>query len=941
MYRGLNLTTGATVAVKRVALSGIPKEELEGIEMEIMLLRNLDHVNIVRYVDAIRTDDHLNIVLEYVENGSLSHLLGKLLRTGRQIEEQLVAVYAAQILEGLHYLHEQGVIHRDIKGANILTTKDGTVKLADFGVATKLNESRKSDSVVGTPYWMAPEIIEMTGQQSSACDIWSVGCTVVELLTGKPPYFELQQMPALFRIVQDEHPPLPDNISPALEDFLMQCFQKDPLRRINAIGLLKHQWLRQAQISRAEEIKLHTQAEVQRKKSVHAGQLAPVLNDPSVARLRAPSRKLSTLPIDELDEEDDPFAHMDDEDEDVAFDPHAPLNTNIINKPLSQRIGSRESIIQTNPSGPQNLIGNAKIKDAWVEDGSDSELDLEDDDLNLAVIARKKNEVWDDRADAGPGGDDGEDVFADLEFDPPDPKADLDAKITKVFMRVIANLNPREEEATILNACKKLTEMISTHPEQIRTLMANHGVIPIMEMLEVANHNVLHSVLSIVNQVIGQDSKFQQSMSLVGLIPAIVRFSSTSFPISIRLEAANFVRHFCYASDFTRKMFIACGGLPILVGFMMEPYASNRTLVFNAIDCTRHVFDISTNPKNDFCRLFCKYGLLAPLARTLKDINADKESPDAVEYTKKVCVIIHLFSQGDSKVKQYFAKPAVMRVLLQILPDLPHEPLTLILKSIRNITMDSSTLDLLENAGAIPALAPHLSSSHHDIQIQVLMSMYYLSTIKASRQEQAARCGVIPHLQRFILKNHPLKQFALPIMFQLAKTSDDTRLELKKYNGVSFFLDLLEESYWRTHALESLALWLSEDPCRVEFFLTSSVNINKIIRVVTATKKKLQFEKILVPLEKILQQSQSVNKALGRRSVFIRELTKRLQLHADSNVIRINLLKILTLIYDHHDHPEKFISQHNLVPVLENLSQDKNAVMVAPLARSLLQQIRN
>lgn len=120
---------------------------------------------------------------------------------------------------------------------------------------------------------MAPEIIEMTGQQSSACDIWSVGCTVVELITGKPPYFDLQQMPALFRIVQDEHPPLPDNISPvrararahcalghgrerwqALEDFLMQCFQKDPLRRIDAVGLSKHAWLRTAQDHRNKEM---------------------------------------------------------------------------------------------------------------------------------------------------------------------------------------------------------------------------------------------------------------------------------------------------------------------------------------------------------------------------------------------------------------------------------------------------------------------------------------------------------------------------------------------------------------------------------------------------------------------------------------------------------------------------------------------------------------
>lgn len=119
-----------------------------------------------------------------------------------------------QVLQGLHYLHDQGVIHRDIKGANILTTKDGTVKLADFGVSTSTLASGqdKEAQVVGTPYWMAPEIIQLSGA-SSASDIWSVGCTVIELLQGKPPYHNLAAMPALFAIVNDDHPPLPEGIS--------------------------------------------------------------------------------------------------------------------------------------------------------------------------------------------------------------------------------------------------------------------------------------------------------------------------------------------------------------------------------------------------------------------------------------------------------------------------------------------------------------------------------------------------------------------------------------------------------------------------------------------------------------------------------------------------------------------------------------------------------
>jgi serine/threonine protein kinase len=128
--------------------------------------------------------------------------------------ENLVGVYMTQILQGLLYLHDQGVIHRDIKGANILTTKDGKVKLADFGVSTStLATGDKEAQVVGTPYWMAPEVIQLSGA-TTASDIWSLGCTVIELLEGKPPYHKLAPMPALFAIVNDDHPPLPEGVSP-------------------------------------------------------------------------------------------------------------------------------------------------------------------------------------------------------------------------------------------------------------------------------------------------------------------------------------------------------------------------------------------------------------------------------------------------------------------------------------------------------------------------------------------------------------------------------------------------------------------------------------------------------------------------------------------------------------------------------------------------------
>jgi serine/threonine protein kinase len=238
VYRALNWSTGETVAIKQIGLANLQRNELNAIMQEIDLLKNLEHPNIVKYHNYVKSADSLYIILEYCENGSLHSIC----KNFGKFPENLVSLYTAQVLQGLLFLHEQGVIHRDIKGANILTTKEGLVKLADFGVATK-QQNLSDGSVVGTPYWMAPEVIELSGA-STASDIWSLGCTVIELIDGKPPYHKLAPMPALFRIVNDDHPPLPEGCSPLVRSFFKECFQKDPNLRVSAKKLLNHPWIK-------------------------------------------------------------------------------------------------------------------------------------------------------------------------------------------------------------------------------------------------------------------------------------------------------------------------------------------------------------------------------------------------------------------------------------------------------------------------------------------------------------------------------------------------------------------------------------------------------------------------------------------------------------------------------------------------------------------------
>ncbi|KAB2629060.1 mitogen-activated protein kinase kinase kinase 1-like [Pyrus ussuriensis x Pyrus communis] len=234
---------GSFIAVKEVSLldkGSQGKQRVYQLEQEIALLSQFEHHNIVQYYGTQRDESNLYIFLELVAKGSLQKLYQTYHLTDSHVSE-----YTRQILHGLKYLHDRKVVHRDIKCANILVHANGSVKLADFGLAKTIQNMNDIKSCQGTAFWMAPEVVNRKSQgYGLPADIWSLGCTVLEMLTGRVPYSNLEWMQALFKIGKGEPPQVPDSLSKDAQDFIDRCLQVDPNKRPSAALLLTHPFLK-------------------------------------------------------------------------------------------------------------------------------------------------------------------------------------------------------------------------------------------------------------------------------------------------------------------------------------------------------------------------------------------------------------------------------------------------------------------------------------------------------------------------------------------------------------------------------------------------------------------------------------------------------------------------------------------------------------------------
>lgn len=1023
VYRALNLATGETVAVKQINLDSIQSTDVASIMMEIDLLKNLNHPNIVKYHGFVKTHDTLSIILEYCENGSLSNIC----RRFGKFPEKLVAVYIYQVLQGLAYLHVQGTIHRDIKGANILTTKDGLAKLADFGVATKIAQL-DDDSVVGTPNWMAPEVIEMNGA-TSASDIWSLGCTIVELLTGKPPYHNLQQMPALFAIVNDDHPPIPEGVSPVVKDFLLQCFQKDPNLRVSAKKLLKHPWMQSVDNSRnhvqttakyddiVKSVQMWNSA-IERPKpdSAVKSPLSFVsqkldspfkpMSDPFLSIRQFNQTKRSQLQLqsstkknnenwdDVFDDDiaenlhylsiaspsprqnnprplnvlgpDSPF--RDDDTADYSQDLEGELKVEKLR--MATKKSSRNFPQVLRPSDITNIRQESSFRQVTslnayseaenAEDYSDlfdhaEQLQKSDPPLQIKPSRRRSHDDDNYGQDENDNNDvndlsdrDDEDPFSAINgFEEDAGSGDFEAnierdRIAQAHQRVealVEDLNGKDKE--LIEIATELTTLLSDLPELSKTLMRSHGLLSIVEILENDNEDaIIESLLRCLNLVMSQNHQAIENICLIGGIPVISRFATKSFPITIRCQAAEFVRIVCGSSNLNLQTFISCNGLAILIDLAEEDYLTHSVLVDHGVEGIWRIFQSQASvPRNDLSRMLSSSSVVESLAITLYDAAAAATTPDTQESNvpDMILSILFHFSQCDSYVKERIATRTIFRALFRSYPLLSSQNQLTLLKMVKNLSTIPSNFAVIQNSNVIETLVHIIlqirkSDSFKDFASQVLHTLFNLCRLNKSLQEEAAASGVIPLLQEVILKDLPMKQFALPILCEMPSAGKVCRKLLWQNDGLSTYLYLTSDLYWQVNAYDAIATWYLEEPATIEERLCQPSYVNRLLAGIDESKGDA-LNAVLESLEKILRASRKISAALPHDSLFTR--AKR-RLKTSRPIVKLNLLRVVRIVLDQYPPSTSAIKSTGLDKTIEMLAAPSSPVLVRELAKEIL-----
>lgn len=458
-------------------------------------------------------------------------------------------------------------------------------------------------------------------------------------------------------------------------------------------------------------------------------------------------------------------------------------------------------------------------------------------------------------------------------------------------------------------------------------------------------------LLKVVNAIILDDVEIQENLCFVGGIPIITKFAARQYSNEIRLEAAAFVRQMYQTSTLTLQMFVSAGGLNVLVEFLDEDYDTARDLVLIGVNGIWNVFELQgPTPKNDFCRIFSRSKILYPLALVLHRVLDEEGEDELGELIEgRIVNIFYLFSQAENYVKEVVADRQVLKSVLRDLRRMSSLHQITMLKFIKNLSMLSTTIQTLHSADAIEFLIDLLGYSmkkdhthFREISNQVLNTLFNLCRLSKERQEDAAVGGIIPLLLKILRTDRPPKEFALPILCDMAHSGSKGRRYLWQNNGLGFYVSLLTDQYWQVTAMDAILIWLQEETANVEKELLDGSFTRALLGCFNTNRLNAFDSNLLEPMLKLLRLSPTIAASLAKPEMFA-GITQRLG-HKKA-VVRLNLLRLVRTIMDACDsglgggdgtRTLNSTQVRSLMEFIQKLADMDSAVLVRNLAAELV-----
>lgn len=894
VHKAIDLRTGEFVAIKEIPLAKLGS--VDSIMSEIELLQELEHPNIVKYLGFMKDQERLSIVLEYCENGSLA-AIGKKFGS---FPENLVAMYMRQVLEGLVYLHAQGTIHRDIKGGNILTTKDGVAKLADFGVATKTVAHGGGGALVGTPHWMAPEIIQLE-EPTSACDIWSVGCTVVELRRGQPPYGDLPDFSAMYAVVQNDEMPIPNDASSSLADFLSLCFEKDPALRISAADLLEHRWIRKhnGYIAPNDAVKTVQKWNDQtRRRKLHV---------PSRVNLKAAYADISKGLGQYIDEDSfgegfgtinvhESMSGRVDQDFELPLTPETPVAA-----PVPQQVPVRKDI------------------QLYAEDGDSFDEDFAGGSLGGLKLAN---------------------INANSSID---PFRGLESLNDSQNERLAAAQEETEKLCRALSAGKtqeldlkyaRLCELIIAEPSVKQIIIGNDHFATCLAALR---NSPTHAepILDLLHLLMERDSSAIESFSLAGGLSVIFNFVGVH-----DCKVAQLLWDICQGYEFGARLLASRDDSLSTLCNYVSPKLELDVLRLATCSLMAVFHQFGPRKRTELWQQFGRFSLIEKVIETLEPVCHVAGVDEAA--TANLFDLLSSFSKTPPMVAEKHANRRILRLLMRCyrhLPETAHQR-QVILTVFKEFSRMPKVIAAMQ-AGQLERYFVDIlrrsfseSSLHqHSIATCVLPILFNYCRLSGDRQYEAARSGLIPLLMETPSREPTLKDFALPTLCAMAHNAK-CRIYLWTADAMGFLLRLVTESGYEATAAAALAAWLDGEPAKATKRFLALSGAQALVIALKNTRADA-FAGVVSTVCTMLDNNSSLRQAISARAAFA-ALRDHLIATPLEGPPLVRTLQVIVRILEAQPTSQADLHSTGLAAAIEHFEMD-----MPMLAQNLAEQILN